>query len=419
MKLQGLSARWPFRPPILTVLLFALLVVGCDTFNSDVTDPEVKVSRDELFVLADGETVIDITALVSSNFPGRLSVTTLPQHGTLRPIAEGLLRYAPHKGLKRSRDSFEFSVFNNDNIVSKDTIYINVETDSTNLPCNIYPIADYVNRFDGDRVSVSVLNNDILCGKSVNLSLYQPVAGFLPHHGTAEAIGATVVYTPGSSFTGKDTVIYKLTNAQNSASVAYGFVYINRDSVCAFALSDDIYRIDTLRRPATYFLDVFANDILCDSLKDYNISVITAPWNGTVLQEGRGFTYRLNAQRSTVTDEFTYSVSKGGIQKTARAMIRLEGGAGPCLFRAVSDSLDITALSTSIVYIDVLKNDQVCDSLKTFRITREPKNGNASIDNNLKRIRYERVVMKSDSVQYEICNGKVCSRATAYIKQGE
>ncbi|MEJ1237175.1 Ig-like domain-containing protein [Chryseolinea sp. T2] len=417
MKPHEITDRRPFRASILAVFLFSLLVAGCDSFESDVTDPTVKVSEDELYVLADGETVIDLKSLIASNFAGKLSVTELPQLGTLQPIAEGLLRYAPNKGVKRSRDRFEFTVFNNNSIVTKDTIYINVETDSTNLPCNIYPVADYVNRFDGESVSVPVLRNDILCGKSVSLSVYQPVSGFLPHHGMAEVNGTTVVYTPGASFTGKDTVIYKVTNAQNPASFGYGFVYINRDSVCGFALADDIYTLDTLKRPTTYFLDVFANDVLCDSLDDYSISVVTAPWNGTVARSGRGFTYSLKAQRTTVTDEFTYAVSKGGVQKTARAVIRLTGSQGPCSFQALSDSLDITALSTSIVYIDVLKNDQLCDSLKTFTITRQPKHGNATIDNASKRIRYERVVLKSDSLQYEICNGKVCTRATAYIKQ--
>ncbi|MGC3943168.1 MAG: Ig-like domain-containing protein [Chryseolinea sp.] len=419
MKLNRLTVSPRLRTSILTALLFALVFAGCDTFDSEVANPEVKVSEEELFVLADGETVIDLKSLVSSNFSGRLSVTELPQHGTLQSVAEGLLRYAPHKGVKRSRDSFEFTVFNDNNIVTKDTIYINVETDSTKLPCSIYPVADYVNQFDGESASISVLRNDILCGKSVNLSVYQPVSGFLPHHGTAEVSGTTVVYRPGASFTGKDTVIYKLTNTQNPASFAYGFVYINRDSVCGFRLADDIYRLDTLQRPATYVLDVFANDLLCDSLNDYSISVVTAPWNGTVTRSGRGFTYKLNAQRNTVTDEFTYAVSKGGIQETARAVIHLEGAGGPCFFQAMSDSLDVSMLSTNIVNIDVLKNDQLCDSLKTFSITRQPKYGTASIDNGTKRIRYERVVLKTDSLQYEICNGNVCSRATVYIKQQE
>jgi hypothetical protein len=88
-----------------------------------------------------------------------------------------------------------------------------------------------------------------------------------------------------------------------------------------------------------------------------------------------------------------------------------------CIFQAAQDSIDITALSTSIVYIDVLKNDQLCDSLKTFKITRQPLHGTASIDSSTMRIRYNRIVLESDSLQYEICTDRYCSRATAYVKQ--
>jgi hypothetical protein len=172
-----------------------------------------------------------------------------------------------------------------------------------------------------------------------------------------------------------------------------------------------------LLRPASYFLDVFANDALCDSLDAYTINVSTQPIHGSVSRAGRGLSYRPNDQRLAGSDEFTYTIKLGSLQKTARVKLLLEGRTVPCIFQATVDSVDITALSTSLIYIDVFKNDQVCDSLKTLTITRHPRHGTAFIDSGTKRIGYNRVVMKSDSLQYEICNGKTCSRATAYIKQ--
>lgn len=397
---------------------FVLLLAGCDTFESDVTQPEVKISDEELYVLAEGETVIDLKALLSANFAGRLSVTEQPRQGTLQPITDGLMRYAPKKGVSRTRDSFEFTVYaGNNSIVTKDTVYINVETDSTKLPCSIYPVADYVTGFDGTSVSVNVLSNDLLCDKSVTLQIYQPVPNFLPHHGTAAVNGTTVVYTPGTTFTGRDTLIYKVANAQNPASFGYGFVYINRDSVCGFTLADDTYQLDSVRSTETYYLDVFSNDQLCDSLDTYNISVVTSPKYGTVVRSGRGFNFRKTSSQAVGSDEFIYAVKQANTQKTARVKLTWQSGTNPCFFQAQQDSVDIAALSTSLVYIDVLKNDQLCDSLKTFTITRHPLNGTAFIDSSTKRVGYNRVVMKSDSLQYEICNGKVCSRATVFIKQ--
>ena len=149
----------------------------------------------------------------------------------------------------------------------------------------------------------------------------------MPRYGSAEMDGTTMVYTPGASFTGIDTVIYKVTNTQNPSSFGYGFVYINRDS----------------------------------------LPPVVPEW--------------------------------------------------PCIFQAVQDSVDITALSTSIIYLDVLKNYQLCDSLKTLTITRKPLHGTAFVDSGTKRIRYDRLVLESDSLQYEICTENYCSRASAYIKQ--
>jgi hypothetical protein len=402
-------------------LLFSLLLSGCDTFDSDVEGPTVKVSDDEVFVLASGETVIDLKSLVAANFSGRLSVTALPTQGTLKNINDGLLRYTPWKTNARKRDSFELSMFgSNNNIVNKDTVYVNIETDSTQLPCNIYPTADYVNGpVAGASITVDVLRNDILCGKSVTVQVYQPASGSLPHHGVAKVSGNKVVYTPGASFIGQDTVIYKVINTQNPSSFTYGLVYINRDSICDFALADDFYQTDTVRHAATYFFDVFANDLLCDSLADYSINVATSPTHGHVALSGRVFSYTFDDPGTASSDYFIYAVNKGSVQHTALVKLSFMNGSTPCVFQAVPDSVDISAISTSLIYINVLNNDQVCDSLKTLTITRQPKYGMAFIDSNNKRIGYNRINMRSDSLQYEICNGKYCSRATAYIKQQE
>ena len=143
---------------------------------------------------------------------------------------------------------------------------------------------------------------------------------------TAQMDGATMVYTPGASFTGIDTVIYKVTMRKILHQPGYGFVYINRDSV----------------------------------------PPVIPPW--------------------------------------------------PVSSRRCKTPIDIRHSAHRLIYIDVLKNDQLCDSLKTFTITRQPGMVQRSY-NNTKRIGYNRVVLKSDSLQYEICTEEYCSRATAYIKQ--
>jgi hypothetical protein len=104
--------------PFKRACLFLLLLAGCDTFESDIAAPAVSVSDEELYVLAEAETLIDLESRISANFPGTLSITGQPTHGTLQTIGEGLLRYSPDKGLSRTRDSFEFTVFaSNNNVI--------------------------------------------------------------------------------------------------------------------------------------------------------------------------------------------------------------------------------------------------------------------------------------------------------------
>lgn len=410
------------RSPISLLLIAAFsisgacLLTGCDTFESDLTPPSVDVSDQALYVLATGETVIDLNTLVSANFRGRLSVTELPVHGSLQNVADGLIRYTPRKGTPRVRDRFELTFFTeNNNILNKDTVYINIETDSTKLPCSIYPMPDYVTAFnDNNAVVIDVLRNDLLCGKSVRAEVHRTNNGTLPRYGTAQANGNRIGYNPGASFAGKDTIIYKVTDMQNPASFAYGFVYINRDSVCEHQPADDLYELDTSAE--SFDLEVFSNDILCDSIDTYTISIAVPPAKGSLSFTGKAFSYRVAAQ-TDFSDEFVYAVTKGNTQKTARVVLRSVQSGTPCAFKAVNDSLDIRTLSTSFIYIDALKNDQLCDSVKTFTITRQPRNGNAAIDNITRRIRYDRIVLKSDSLQYEICNGRICSTASVYIKQ--
>lgn len=405
-----------------TVALFCVaigLIVfnSCDSFDTEVGAPNVRLTTDELYVLSGSETIIDLTSLVSANFAGRLSVTGQPLKGTLTFIDGGLLRYTPDNTAKKSRDSFEFTAFTDGNtVLSKDTVFINIESDSTNMPCDIFPVPDYVTGLaESSETTINVLANDRLCGKSVRTELYSTATHPLPVHGTARINGTSIIYTPGPSFTGKDTLIYKVTDAQKPSSYGYGTVYINRDSVCNFQLADDAYLLNN-NGQVDFYLDVFNNDMLCDSIDRYTVSISKAPSLGQLTFTGKAFRYHA-AQQGNITDDFIYSVNSGTRQEFAHVSLRISSNVAQCTFLAVSDTVDISALSTSKVYIDVLKNDQVCDSLKRITIGLPPKYGTSTIDSATSKIIYNRVVLKSDSLRYRIFNGTVWREATLYIKQ--
>jgi hypothetical protein len=421
MKDTKVSNRNGFSSSIWGCFLVALAMAGCDTFESDVVTPEVEIKKSDIYVLAGGDAVIDLRNLLSANFAGRLEITAPPTRGSMKSLSEGIVQYLPANRQARGSDSFEFTVFTlNNAVVTKDTVFIHVETDSTKLPCAIYPIADYVyGSAPGEAVTIDVVRNDILCNKVVETSIYKPTPAFVPHHGTAEVNGTSIVYTPGSTFAGRDTIIYKLTNRYDATDAGYGFVYIDRDPACGFTLRDDAYELDSLKSFETVYLPVFENDDLCDSLAEYTIAVTTNPAHGSVAFAGNGFNYTLPAIAGEgFEDTFVYEVRRNGTQKSARVTLRTGSTpTTPCVFRAVTDSLDLSGNTIPLMYLNVLYNDDLCDALQSITITRAPVHGTAFIDEETKAIGYSRNQFLNDSLQYEICNGTYCSRATAYIRQ--
>ncbi len=401
-----------------TVWLAAVLIVGCDTFESDVAPPKATFTSQDLYVMANREAVIDLQALVSANFSGQLKVTAPPAYGKLYPIAEGLMKYTPSKGNTRLTDSFEFTLYTAGNsILTKDTVYIHIETDSTDLPCRIYPAPDYVTGFGSSAsIAVNVLQNDMLCDHTVQTEIYKPTADFMPRHGRATISGSVITYTPNSSFAGIDTLMYKVSVPTNPSLTGYGFVYISRDSICTFSLKDDAQMIELMDYPEQISIGVLANDQLCDTLSAYAVSVIEQPRMGTVSFDGSAFVFIPGETFATGTDSFVYGVSRHGTQKTARVTLVITGKPA-CTFQALADSIFLNANAASTVYLDILANDQLCDSLRTLNITFAPRYGLASFDENQKKIRYERTTLLNDSLHYEICSKSLCSKATVYIRQ--
>lgn len=138
-----------FRPHLVVTLLTLSLMTGCffscDTLepDSDLLAPKVQVSAAEVYAYANNSTFIDLSSAVKTNLPVRFSITAAPKYGTLTDLGQGILQYTP--GTKtNTRDGFGFAVFSDNTIIKTDTITIAIGSDSTSLPCGIFPADDHV-----------------------------------------------------------------------------------------------------------------------------------------------------------------------------------------------------------------------------------------------------------------------------------
>jgi hypothetical protein len=427
MKQSKLNIKIGFISSV--IIACALFLYSCDTFEADpdLQVPEVELESEELVVMNNGSTFIDLAAQVKSNVAVNFSITSPVQKGSLTNLGNGLLQYQPSAGLAKGRDSFVFSVFSQSNqLITKDTILIVIENDSTQLPCGVYTGDDYVYGFTGGApVVVNVLANDFVCSidsSDVRVSIHRPDQTFPPHFGSAAVVDNKIVYTAGASFQSADTVVYKIASASDPTVMSYGVVYITNVGGCIPAAANDVYSIDALSIIGeSLFIPAFNNDHLCSIANASQVSFTDLPNFGIVTITTGGFLYTV-AETVNMTenfvDVFVYRVCNGN--HCASAQVTLLGSIDPvvpCELKALADTIDLSQNTLSPIGLDVLFNDVICDSLKTFRITIFPTKGTATISGSI--ISYTRDFNKpdDDNLEYEICDELRCSSAKVFIKR--
>jgi Bacterial Ig domain len=427
MKRSKLDIKIGFIPFLM--LVCALFVASCDTFETDpdLQVPEVELEGGELVVMTNGSTFIDLTTQIKSNVPINFSITSPVQNGLLTDLGGGLLQYQPTRGLEKGRDSFVFSAFSENNqFITKDTIVIVIENNSILFPCGVYTADDYVYGFSADSsVTIDVLANDIICSidsLDVRVSIHRPAKSFPPYFGTASVVDNKIVYTAGASFRNADKVVYKIESLRDAAIVSYGLVYITSENPCWPVATNDFFVIDSLATIAdSVFIPAFDNDQLCMPIGNSQVSISSQPNFGSVTIATRGFLYTAPETLIAIenfTDSFTYQLCDGNRCTFGQVTIYWPGiPDSTCTIKAVMDSIDLSGNSISPIDLDVLFNDVICDSLKTFKITTLPTNGTATIQGSI--ITYERNFNKpdNDKLEYIICDELGCSSAKVFIKR--
>jgi len=326
-------------------ILFGILLIGamavcftaCDTLKEDpdVLVPDTELDNKDIYVSGNSSSLIDLSGRIRTNLPVTLSVTQSTTKGKLTTVGDlGLLRYSPDNRYASARDAFEFTIYSESHeILAKDTVVIIIEPDSTKLPCGLYPADDYVGNFKGDSVlTIDVLANDYLCGvdsADYLLNILYEGTNVVPHHGTANIVNNRIVYTPGPSYTKGDTLIYKIQSRANRLNIAFAYVYITASTIsppCNFTLRADSFQInpDTLKAD-TVLLPVYDNDVLCDSLYGYKLSIAKAPLYGKARLGWDGVTYEPDAlpAGTSRTDSLRYQLCRDAVCRQAKVIVKV------------------------------------------------------------------------------------------------
>jgi hypothetical protein len=238
-----------------------------------------------------------------------------------------LLQYSPNPDFIKGKDFFSISVYSDNNrLLKQDSVVIVVENNPSNLPCGVYPQFDYVYEVTKPTV-FNVLSNDIICptGKPVKVELYRPEANFPPYAGTAIVLpDNSIQYTPGSTFTGHDKLMYKV-SVDGSAMNGIGVVHLTNEKRCDFSLVNDSYLFKSQQISGdTLKLYVFNNDKLCEKpLNEYSLQLGKQPQKGTVTYGPSSFNYILPIGYSKpFMDNFSYKVCYDN--RCAEAMVEIK-----------------------------------------------------------------------------------------------
>jgi hypothetical protein len=405
-----------------TLLLSVALLAGCDTNEQDA-DSALSINNAPVYFNSNsGGGFIDLTSRIVTPGKVRIEVTNLTSKGSLADIGKGLLHYCPFQG-NSLKDSFRFSIFDaNDKMMDSDTIGIIVQTDSTKLPCAIYTHNDY--RYDVKApITVDVLANDVICKGTPILSIHQPESSFPPYSGTATVVNNKIVYTPGPSYSGVDKVIYKVTSSDSEIAPAFGMLYLSGSAKCTPVLNHDEFKTeDKFSRNLKVSIDALGNDQACDaSLSQF--AIWKAPLYGKAEFVFGKLVYTApdTIRQYPFMDQLSYSLKYGGETYVALVFVRAGVSLQPCELKANPDIFDLSQNAIDPSFLDVLYNDQKCDSVETLTITRPPKTGTAKVTyTGRKLVQYWRTsnLQVNDSLEYTICGPTgSCSTAKVLIKR--
>lgn len=270
-------------------------------------------------------------------------------------------------------------------------------------------VKDLASTNSGTLVNITVKTNDT---DPEGASLGTPVITASPKYGTATVNGNAIDYTPGTGYTGNDTLVYQLSEAAAAtcassplSDTALVVITVNNQTPVANADSKTGLPCQELK------IDLTANDTDAENgvLTAGNISALSNPAAGTLINNNDGTVTFYPATGYTGSFTFTYKITDDGVSPktsgnaTVTVTIAAAANSTPV---AVDDVADPSPLNQTVYYM-VTDNDTDPDgnTLTNPVITVDPLHGTASVlANGLIKYIPNTGFHGTDTLTYQVCD---------------
>jgi hypothetical protein len=312
--------KQPNFSQFLVTILIALLFCACDTFKDEVAPAtDIQLTGQEVFVLSNGNTIIDMQGLVKTTQQVRVEITSQPAKGNLSEIQKGFVQYTS-LAAARGTDGFNISIFSarENTLLKKDTVKIVIGDNPTDAP-GLYAQGDEVYGVNGS-IDIYPLKNDIIPfdPSLIRIVIWRPATTDAPYNGTAQVIDNKIIrYTPGPNFTvdKKDKMLYKIYNVNDTTQVSFAGIYLTTTTCKLEAVADNF---EIIQDPSKVVilkinLNILDNDLVCGTKLDMNnIRLYSNPVYGNLASSNDFLTYQLAATVPTNTvDSLSYAICVG------------------------------------------------------------------------------------------------------------
>lgn len=217
---------------------------------------------------------IDTRVLLKASGYSSIKIENAPQYGKYSFSKTGYLVYKSDSTKNEVTELLIYRMMNGDPTKDKrDTIKVNITSDSEKTPCNAGAIPDFFTVKVNTPTILDVLKNDRFCNAIVDSTSLQILDK--PNFGTAEVVNNKIVYTPKNNLNQDDIFFYQICTGGSNPVCRIVAVRIDIEGTwCKNILIPDVIVVDkydtTIQK-----IKVLDNDKICDNydIKSLKISV--------------------------------------------------------------------------------------------------------------------------------------------------
>ncbi|MFY0607990.1 MAG: hypothetical protein JXR10_14825 [Cyclobacteriaceae bacterium] len=421
----------------LIVLIIALAMASCDSFEDDFTpqgEQELELISD-ITVLPNTPLLFDLKRALHTAEKVKFDFAAVPKHGDITLFGNGIMKYKPHDTFVSGSDLISLSILNEQGaLIDTDSIVINMASSADSLPCFNGALSDYYSTgindpfLGGSSIIISPILNDGYCAESTSGAILDFIEE--PSFGHIEQVELfTYKYTPNLGFTGTDSFRYELTLVDNEgvsfysmAEVRVEVLYMNQGSGACDSL---VYPFEVFMTDSVEQITIlpFKPGPACDVF-DWTVSILNVSSGSAIINEDNMIEYtRGQGDDSVAVISYNIQVLDFVGQNEIYVLFD-EGDHSLNCLEANDDSYHLYIMQDSIgtesepYYLNISANDIFCDFDFELNMLTEPHIGVATIDESNTLVYYvnqEFAGIMETSFEYEICKTNNCQSATVYL----